>query len=53
MIDFLAVLSLHKVQIRADSTKYLEQNYKHFSFLYITMLIFDIAWNVNLFLILQ
>ena len=44
MIDFLAVLSLPKEQIKADSTKYLEQNYKHFIFLSVTMLIFDIAW---------
>lgn len=43
MIDFLAVLSLHKEQIKADSIKYLEQKYKCFIFLSITMLILDIA----------
>lgn len=53
MIDFLAVLSLHKEQIKADSRKYLEQDKKSFIFVSVTMLIFDISWNVNLLLILQ
>lgn len=53
MIDFLAVLSLHKERKKADSIKYLEQKYKRFIFLSITMLILDIAWNVDLVLILQ
>lgn len=48
---FLAALSLHKKQIKADNTKYLEENYK--CFISITMLIVDIAWNANLLLIVQ